>query len=106
MPLRRIDDVQDDGTVISTLTEFGRAGWGEGGDDFAWWCTEDPGAFVGKVPVYVSMADELRRMLGKRLYRQVAAYLDARAADRKAAPVRHPASVPVQLTTKKRKPKP
>ena len=32
---------EDDGTVISTLTEFGRDGWGEGGDDFAWWCTED-----------------------------------------------------------------
>ena len=43
LPLRRIDEDQEDGTVISTLTEFGRAGWGEGGDDFAWWCTEAPG---------------------------------------------------------------
>jgi hypothetical protein len=101
VPLRRLDEEQDDGTVISTLTEFGRAGWGEGGDDFAWWCTEDPGAFVGKVPVYVSMADELRRMLGKRLYRDIVKYLDARAADRKVPPVAHPASVPVQLTTKR-----
>jgi hypothetical protein len=102
VPLRRLDEEQDDGTVISTLTEFGRAGWGEGGDDFAWWCTEDPGAFVGKVPVYVSMADELRRMLGKRLYRDVVTYLDARAADRKVPAVAHPASVPVQLTTKRK----
>lgn len=48
LPLRRVDDEQDDGTVISRLTEFGREGWGEGGDDFAWWCTESRGAFVGR----------------------------------------------------------
>ena len=47
VPLRRIDDEQDDGTVISRLTEFGRDGWGEGGEDFAWWCTEAPEAFTG-----------------------------------------------------------
>ena len=47
LPLRRVDDEQEDGTVISTLTEFGRDGWGEGGDDFAWWCTEAPEAFTG-----------------------------------------------------------
>ena len=40
VPLRRIDDEQDDGSVISRLTEFGRDGWGEGGEDFGWWCTE------------------------------------------------------------------
>ena len=34
VPLRRIDDEQDDGSVISRLTEFGRDGWGEGGEDF------------------------------------------------------------------------
>jgi hypothetical protein len=38
LPLRRIDDEQDDGTVVSRLTEFGREGWGEGGED-RWWCT-------------------------------------------------------------------
>src|ERR1700733_1194606 len=40
LPLRRIDEEQEDGSVISTLTEFARIGWGEGGEDFAWWCTE------------------------------------------------------------------
>ena len=78
VPLRRIDDEQDDGTVISRLTEFGRDGWGEGGEDFGWWCTEAPEAFVGTRPVYESMAVELRKMLGKKLYRQVAEYLDGR----------------------------
>ena len=32
---------------------------------------------------------------------QVVAYLDTRAADRDVPPVAHPASVPVQLTTKR-----
>ena len=35
-------------SVISKLTEFGRDGWGEGGEEFCWWCTEAPEAFVGK----------------------------------------------------------
>ena len=78
LPLRRVDEEQDDGSVISTLTEFGRAGWGEGGDDFAWWCTEEPEAFTGKEPVYRSLDAELRKTLGKKLHKQVVEYLDAR----------------------------
>ena len=90
VPLRRIDDEQDDGTVISTLTEFGRDGWGEGGDDFAWWCTEAPEAFIGASPVYESMEVELRKMLGKKLHRQVVEYLDGRRGDRRSRPWRTP----------------
>lgn len=97
VPLRRIDDEQDDGTVVSRLTEFGRDGWGEGGEDFGWWCTEAPEAFVGTRPVYESMAVELRKMLGKRLYRQVVAYLDGRRSASSFPAVAHPAEVPVEL---------
>ena len=97
LPLRRIDDEQDDGTVVSRLTEFGRDGWGEGGEDFAWWCTEAPEAFTGTQPVYDSMADELRKMLGKKLYQQVVTYLDGRRRVKTFPPVTHPAAVPVTL---------
>src|ERR1051325_7880467 len=45
LPLRREDRDEDDGTVVSTLSEFGRTGWGDGGQEFAWWCTEAPEAF-------------------------------------------------------------
>ena len=103
LPLRRLDDEQDDGTVVSTLTEFGRTGWGEGGDDFAWWCTEAPEAYTGSEAVYQSMGVELRKMLGKRLYTAVVEYLDARAADVTFPPVRHPAAVPVKITRKRNK---
>jgi len=101
VPLRRIDDEQDDGTVVSRLTEFGRDGWGEGGEDFAWWCTEAPEAFVGSRPVYESMSVELRKMLGKKLYRRVAEYLDGRRRT-SFSPVAHPAAVPVTLGKERR----
>ena len=100
LPLRRIDDEQDDGTVISRLTEFGRDGWGEGGEDFAWWCTEAPEAFTGRQAVYESMSVELRTMLGKQLHRQVVAYLDARKGSKSIPPVTHPAAVPVSIGRK------
>jgi hypothetical protein len=103
VPLRRIDDEQDDGTVVSRLTEFGREGWGEGGEDFAWWCTEAPEAFTGRQPVYRSMEVELRKMLGKKLYRRVAAYLDARRRSKTSPPVAHPAAVPVTIGRKRKK---
>ena len=96
LPLRRIDDVQDDGSVISTLTEFARAGWGEGGDDFAWWCTEAKEAFTGGEPVYKSMEAELRKMLGDAVYEEVAKYMDIRLTSG-PPPVPHPAEVPVSL---------
>ena len=102
LPLRRIDDEQDDGTIVSRLTEFGRDGWGEGGEDFAWWCTEAPEAFTGAHPVYESMAVELAKMLGKRLHPQVVEYLDARRAATAFPPVAHPAAVPVTIGRRNR----
>ncbi len=114
VPLRRVDrdDGSGDGTVVSRLTEFARDGWGDGGAEFAWWCTEAPEAFTASEPVYRSLETELRRMLGDELYAGVAAYLDARidagidagtagpAAGRRGpargAVVRHPAQ-PVTL---------
>ena len=94
LPLRAVERDDEDGTTTTVLTEFGRDGWGEGGEEFAWWCTEAPEAFVGKRPVYREMEPELRLMVGDELFEQVAEYLDARVAA-KPAPVQHPATVPV-----------
>lgn len=80
LPLRRIDRTEDDGTTTSVLTEFDRSGWGEGGAEFAWWCTEAPEAFTAAAPVYRSMETELRAMVGDGLYEQIAAYLESRVA--------------------------
>ena len=78
LPLRRSDRLEDDGTTTSVLSEFGRSGWGEGGAEFAWWCTEAPEAFTARDPVYRSMEAELRAMVGDALYEQIAGYLDRR----------------------------
>ena len=96
--------------MISTLTEFGRDGWGEGGDEFCWWCTEAPEAFVDTArPVYRSLEPELRKMLGDKLYTQVAAYLDD-TSSAQPAPVVHPAEVKLLDATaaqrSKRRPQP
>jgi hypothetical protein len=80
LPLRKEDKEETDGTVTTTLSEFARSGWGPGGDEFAWWCTEAPEAFTGAVPVYRSLEPELRGMVGDPLYESIAAYLDGRMA--------------------------
>ena len=82
--------------MTTILTEFGRDGWGEGGEEFCWWCTEAKEAFTAAEPVYKSMEPELRLMLGDDVYEQVAKYLDARISSG-TPPMPHPAEVPVSL---------
>jgi hypothetical protein len=95
LPLREFDREEEDGSTTHVLTEFNREGWGEGGAEFAWWCTEAPEAFSGKEPVFRSMEPELRVMLGDAVYEELARYLEARLTA--GATVVHPAAVPVQL---------
>ena len=57
LPLRREDETAADGRVTSVVRQWDRRHWGEGGDEFHWWCTEDPEAFVGHEPVYREHAD-------------------------------------------------
>lgn len=76
LPLRREDTVASDGHVTSTVTQWDRKHWGEGGDEFHWWCTESPEAFIGKSPVYVTMREELVAMSNEIVYLELAAYLD------------------------------
>lgn len=78
VPLRREDSEAEDGHVTSTVTEWGREHWGEGGEEFHWWCTEAPEAFVASEPVYRTMGPELKTMAGTEVYRQLAEYLDGR----------------------------
>jgi hypothetical protein len=78
LPLRREDTEDGGGHVTSTVRQWDREHWGDGGAEFHWWCTESPEAFVGKVPVYVEMRDEIVEITSKPAYDMVAAYLDAR----------------------------
>jgi hypothetical protein len=80
LPLRREDHEDDDGHVTSMIVEWERRHWGEGGHEFHWWCTEAREAFTATDAVYRTMREELIELVGKRVYRRVAEYLDARAA--------------------------
>ena len=92
LPLRREDESSPDGRVTSVVRQWDRRHWGKGGEDFHWWCTEDPAAFVGKDPVYVEMRRELETMAGKKVYKLLAAYLEERKARAGAVtPLPHPA---------------
>jgi hypothetical protein len=78
LPLRREDTVEDDGHVVSTVRQWDRRHWGKGGQEFHWWCTEDPEAFVGSKPVYLEMEAELTQMVGAPVYKRFVAYLRQR----------------------------
>ena len=61
-------DLEDDGS--RTLRRWRRTDWGDDGDGLAWCCTERthsgdlPSAYVGEVPVAVSLRAELDGILG------------------------------------------
>jgi len=80
VPLRRVDESDPYGHVTSTLREWKRRDWGEGGHEFHWWCTADDGAFGGHRPVYVGMRDEIIEMTGRQPYRMFVEYVEARGA--------------------------
>ena len=67
---------------IHTIAAFERGTWGDGGADFHWWCTEAPEAFTARQPLYRSMEDELREMVGDDVYDELAAHLDTRRRQR------------------------
>jgi hypothetical protein len=96
VPLRLEEHVEDGGYVVSTIREWKRRDWGDGGDDFHWWCTESPDAFVGKDPAYVFFKDEITEMMGEKSYKIMVAQLQRPTA----VPLPHPA---VRSRTAKKK---
>jgi hypothetical protein len=89
LPLRRYDETDEEtGRVTSTVTEWTREHWGEGGEEFAWWCTEAPEAFVGHQEVYKELDAELIGIAGTAVYEELVAYLDRRMQG--GTPLPHP----------------
>ncbi|HSV65324.1 MAG TPA: hypothetical protein VLJ59_05375 [Mycobacteriales bacterium] len=84
LPIRREQDWMDriDGTrvLLSTLTEFDRRSWGEGGHDLHWWCTSSPEAHGGGEKLYVSYRPELTALVGPAAYGELARLCAARLA--------------------------
>jgi hypothetical protein len=78
LPLRRSDETDANGHVTSTVREWKRRDWGPGGAEFHWWCTESPDAFVGHQPVYETLAEELRALVGEAPYDLLVDHLRSR----------------------------
>ena len=78
LPMRREDEDDGNDFVTTTITQWERKHWGSGGDDFHWWCTEAPEAFLDKQKVYQSMKDELIELTSQWAYDQFVAYLNSR----------------------------
>lgn len=78
VPVRLDFHIDDNDYETNILREWKRRDWGEGGADFHWWCTEDPRAFVGDVPVYVSSKDEIIALVGQGAYDRVVELIEQR----------------------------
>ncbi len=87
VPLRLEHSEDESGHVTSRLREWKRRDWGAGGEDFGWWCTEEPDAFVGAEPLYLSARDDIVELIGEQIYELMTAVL-ARPV---SVPVPHPA---------------
>lgn len=84
LPLRREDTVDDNGHVTSTIREWKRRDWGDGGAEFHWWCTESPEAFIGEHAVYQNLREELVALTSQTAYDMVVAHIEKRGRDRAA----------------------
>ena len=95
LPVRREQEwvtLPDDTEILqSTVAEFDRRGWGEGGHDLKWYCTSSPEAHVGTEPLYLSYGPELAALIGQPAYAELARLCERRLAQGLIAP--HPATV-------------
>jgi len=76
VPIRMEDSTDESGHVTTRIREWKRRDWGDGGEDFAWWCTESPDAFVGEKPLYKSAKDDLIELMGRRVYKILVTQLE------------------------------
>jgi hypothetical protein len=92
VPLRLEHSTDENGWVTSRLREWKRRDWGEGGADFAWWCTEESDAFVGATPLYRSARDEIVELVGEAIYAMLVAVIDEQDERGSWVPLPHPAA--------------
>ncbi len=108
LPLRRSFETREVGEreySITVIGEYERLAWGDGGDDFDWYCTSNTEAHVGTEPVYLSNKTELIALMGEANYRILASHCDSRMAairelTRRSLPlfiITHPATLGAAL---------
>ncbi|AKU18008.1 hypothetical protein [Luteipulveratus mongoliensis] len=89
LPIRRTYrtvELPDDTSYLEiSIAEYDRRGWGPGGHDLDWYCSSNPEAHVGKDPVYISNAGELRHLMGDAAYDELVLRCEAHLALVRAA---------------------
>jgi len=79
LPLRQVDLMDENtGYLTSMITQWERKHWGPAGEEFHWWCTDAPEAFVGAVPAYEGLREELLAMTSETVFAALIAYLEGR----------------------------
>lgn len=81
LPLRLDHHVDDNEHYTYTLREWKRRDWGEGGEEFHWWCTETDEAFVGAEPVYETLRDDIIELVGTEPYEAFRDYVATRSTE-------------------------
>lgn len=103
LPLRRLEDweTRPDGAeqLRTTITEYTRRGWGNGGEDFDWYCTTDPNCHTGTDALWRTHAEELTELIGEAAYDVVVQHCEKReqmaAAMASAKPAIAPSGFPL-----------
>jgi len=94
LPLRRqyrtVTRSDDTNYLEVSIGEYGRDGWGPGGQDLDWYCTANTEAHRGNEPVYRANAVELAALMGEAAY-AVLVGLCAEFETRRGRALRHPA---------------
>lgn len=78
VPLRYDQHIEDGGHINHHLREWQRRDWGEGGAEFAWWCTDDPLAYGEDRPVWKSLRNEIIELVGAEPYERLVDYIKSR----------------------------
>lgn len=86
VPIRFDEHTDDNGHTTYILREWKRRDWGEGGLEFAWWCTDDPLAFNEDRPVWKTSRDEIVELIGEDPYRHFVDVITAREGGGSASP--------------------
>jgi len=81
LPLRLDHHVDDNQHYTYTLREWKRRDWGEGGEEFHWWCTETDEAFVGAEPVYETLRDDIIELVGTAPYEAFRDFIATRSTE-------------------------
>ncbi len=91
VPIRMDVHTDDNEKDTVFIKSWDRSDWGGGGDDFHWWCIEEPEAYTASEPVYLNAKTELIGFVGEDIYAELVRQLDE---------IANQSVTPVALTSK------